>query len=337
MASRNDKTVKGLGLGKRSSAQIVKQRFVGMRLDQFLRQLLPRLTRGTIQAMIQSGQVTIDGQEARHSKMRVRLGMQVEWREHASEDTDNKAGIQDNLFGQVKVLAEDDQVLALMKPAGIAVHPVRSSQKGTLRDWLSTYYPQVLSIGDSSLRPGIVHRLDKETSGVMVVAKTEKAFAALKHLFQERKVDKEYLALVYGTVPSPSGVIKYPLGRTKGSIRRAIPQGKRQFGGEIREAITEYQLHTRYPQYDLLSVKPKTGRTHQIRVHMATLGHPVVGDRLYRFKEHRRDPLLPPYQLLHAERLKFTLFSKKYQFRAPLPGYYSDILSILNLKREESI
>lgn len=158
---------------------------------------------------------------------------------------------------------------------------------------------------------------------------------ALKKLFQERKIQKEYLALVYGTVESPSGIINKPLGRVKGSIRRGIPEGKREFAGELREAETEYVLHTRYPQYDLLSVKPKTGRTHQIRVHLASLGHPIVGDKLYRFKEHRKDPLLPPFQLLHAENLRFSLFGKKYRFEAPLPDYFQDTLSILALQKAE--
>ncbi len=334
MTSRISRKVNTAAPSIRPTVQIVKQRFVGMRLDQFLKQFLPWATRGFIQHMIQSGQVAIDGHEVRLSKHKVRLGMAIKWEACIVGDIQEKVDAQTVLLSQVKVLAEDEHVVVLAKPAGLAVHPIRSSQRGTLKDWLSTHYPQVMAIGENPLRPGIVHRLDKETSGVMVVAKTMRAFTALKSLFQERKVQKEYLALVYGNLKFPSGVVNLPIGRTKGSIRRAVPQGKREFGGAMREAITEYALHTRYPQYDLLLVKPKTGRTHQIRVHMAALEHPIVGDRLYRFKEHRRDPLLPPYQLLHAKSIAFTLFGKKYQLEAPLPEYYSDILSILALKQE---
>ena len=127
----------------------------------------------------------------------------------------------------------------------------------------------------------------------------------------------------------PSGVIDLPIGRIKGEKKRAVPAGKRQFGGELRDAVTEYALHTRYTGYDYLSVKPKTGRTHQIRVHLSALGHPIVGDLLYRFKEHRHDPLKPPFQLLHASELRFQLGRQKYHFSAPLPSYFRDTLKML--------
>lgn len=335
MKSRINQEVKSSKSSKGHVLQLVKQRFVGMRLDQFIKALFPHATRGFVQQMIQSGEVLVDGKVAERPDSKVRLGAKVEWPKYYQERTKKGPSVSEAILSQVRVIAEDEHILALFKPAGLSMHPIRSGQAGTLVTWLSTRYPQIMAVGESPMRPGIVHRLDKETSGVVIVAKTQSSFVALKSLFQTRAMQKEYLALVYGNIKSPSGTINLPLGRKKGSIKRAVPLGKREFGGELREAVTEYELHTRYPQHDLLLVKPKTGRTHQIRVHLAALGHPIVGDRLYRFKEHRQDPLLPPYQLLHAKGIRFSLFGKKYRIEAPLPEYYSDILSILALQREE--
>lgn len=318
-------------------SRVVKLRCVGKRLDQFLAETLPLYSRGEWQRLIRSGQVRVAGEVVSEPRLKLGLGQVVDWPKTSSLNPKEVSTVSApaKTLNEVKVLAETDDMLVLSKPAGISMHPVRRGQPNTLTEWLSTRYPQILGIGETPERPGMVHRLDKDTSGIVLIAKHDKAFQALKHLFQERKIHKEYLVLVYGTVSSPSGVIDKPLGRVKGSIRRATPGGKRAFGGELRKAETEYSLHTRYPQYDLLSLKPKTGRTHQIRVHLASLGHPVVGDRLYRFKEHRRDRLTPPHQLLHAFRLNFSLFGKKYRFEAPLPEYFQDTLSILALEKTE--
>lgn len=319
--------------------RVVKLRMVGKRLDQFLALEIPTLSREQVKRLLRSGAILVNGQVVKEAKTRLVLGARITWDKALMHDKNlpKTKGQVEEVLPRVEVLAETDGFLVLNKPAGLSMHPVRKGQAGTLTEWLSTHYPQLLGVGEVSERPGMVHRLDKETSGIVLVAKTQKAFMALKNLFQERKIQKEYLALVYGNVASPSGVIDKPLGRIKGSVRRAIPTGKRAFGGELREAVTEYALHTRYPQYDLLSVEPKTGRTHQIRVHLASLGHPVVGDKLYRFKEHRQGLLLPPFQLLHAARIRFTLLGKKYRFEAPLPGYFRDSLSILALKKAEGL
>lgn len=321
---------------RRTRESVVKLREVGERLDQFLGSRLKSLSRRDLQEHIRTGRITLDGAPALKPHQRLALGQVVSWIEPSlPAATVSGAGLENPAFQRLKVIAETPDLLVLNKPAGISMHPARKGQTGTLTDWLSERYPQVASVGENPLRPGMVHRLDKDTSGVVVIAKTDKTFATLKRLFQERAVTKQYLALVYGQVEEPSGVIEAPLGRVRGSIRRAVPSGKRAFGGELREARTEYALHTRYPQHDLLSVEPKTGRTHQIRVHLATLGHPVVGDRLYRFKGHADDPLQPPHQLLHAAEIRFILFGKKEVFRAPLPDYYADTLQILALQKEK--
>lgn len=316
----------------------VKLAQVGSRLDQFLAVALPQWSRGAVQELIRAGAVRIDGVPVTKLHHKLALGQEVNWLIQSERPSLAEGSLQKAppaIFADINVIAETDAMVVIAKPAGIAMHPVGRQAALTLTDWLSTYYPQIAGVGDQPSRPGMVHRLDKDTSGVVVIAKHDKAFRALKRLFHDRLMEKEYVALVYGNLASPSGVIDKPIGRVRGSARRSVPAGKREFGGELRGAVTEYGLHTRYPQYDLLSVKPKTGRTHQIRVHLASLGHPIVGDRLYRFKEHRRDPLIPPHQLLHAEALAFTLFGKPYRFKAPLPGYFSDILSVLALQKGE--
>jgi 23S rRNA pseudouridine1911/1915/1917 synthase len=229
------------------------------------------------------------------------------------------------------ILAAQQDFLVLAKPAGLSMHPVGSVRRGnTLAEWVLSAFPEVARVGDNPMRPGLVHRLDRDTAGIVLVARTQRAFAGLKKLFQDRKVEKTYAALVYGHLPAPSGTISLPLGRVRGSIRRGTLVGKRRFGGETREAVTEYELRTRYPQHEFLSIKPKTGRTHQIRVHLAALGHPVVGDRLYGFKTHRRDLLRPPFQLLHAERIAFSWKGKKYAYVAPPPPHLTEALRTLD-------
>lgn len=317
--------------------RVVKLRMVGKRLDQVLTDTLKGVSREEVKGLIRAGTVFLNGQVAIAPDTRVALGDTLRWdRVKVSGLSTQQARLgADDAVLRVQVMAETEDFLVVNKPAGLAMHPVGKTGYPTVTQWISTRYPQIVGVGEVTQRPGMVHRLDKDTSGLVLIAKHQKAFMALKSLFQQRKIVKEYLALVYGTLSLPSGVQSQPIGRVKGGIRRATPVGKRVFGGELREAITEYSLHTRYPQYDLLSLKPKTGRTHQLRVHVASLGHPIVGDRLYRFKEHRTDALRPPYQLLHAAKIQFQLFGKKYRFEAPLPAYYQDILSILSLKKAE--
>ncbi|MEP7162936.1 MAG: RluA family pseudouridine synthase [Candidatus Moraniibacteriota bacterium] len=312
---------------------IVKGKYNGSRLDQYLVQapfVWPKGKPGrvAIQELITLGAIRVNGNKVRPG-YRVKPGETV-----TLEALEKKKSVRRPPLPPIPVLFEDDSLIVIDKPAGLSMHPVRKGQKGTLVDWILKKYPTLKEIGDDPLRPGIVHRLDKESSGIIVLTKTQDAFLALKSLFQGRKVKKEYAALVYGVTREKKGLIELPLGRVRGGIRRGTPVRKRSFAGEMRPAETEYKLLTAYSQHSLLSLKPKTGRTHQIRVHLASIGNPVVGDLLYRFKIHRKDILSPPHQLLHAKKLSFTLLKGKYAFESELPDYFQRAIQTLDEKKE---
>ena len=225
------------------------------------------------------------------------------------------------------VLFENDDFLVIDKPAGLLVHPTARSQGETVAHWLVATRPAVKGIGEDPMRPGLVHRLDKDTSGLLILAKTGKTFQALKALFQGKRIQKTYLALVYGHISPSQGVIEAPLTRRSGELKRRIAKVKEK----SREAVTEYRVLKRYRDYDWVEISPKTGRTHQIRVHLAHLGHPVIGDPLYAYRPHKRlkEPLAER-QLLHASRLSFELFGQKYEFFAPLPPDFLQVLKNLD-------
>jgi len=234
----------------------------------------------------------------------------------------------------LSVLYEDEQLIVIDKPAGLQVHPAGNNERKTVVHSLIAQYPEVRSLSEDILRPGIVHRLDRDTSGVLVIARTQASFEALKELFHDRKIKKTYLALVYGHTEFLSGEINKPLIRRSGELRRfavetpTVPEGARQ-------AQTKYFVIARYEACDLLKIIPSTGRTHQIRVHLASIGNPLVGDTLYAPKYVRREKRVRAKRhLLHALSLEFTLFSKKYSFSAPLPQDFRSVLKDIDETRD---
>jgi 23S rRNA pseudouridine1911/1915/1917 synthase len=214
-----------------------------------------------------------------------------------------------------RIIYENENFLAIDKPSGLMVHPARHTGKGmaktavreresTLVDWLLENRPEVKNVGDDpATRPGIVHRLDKETSGVMLVAKNQAYFEYLKSLFQNHEVKKTYYAIVRGVPQQKKGIINAPIGIKNGTLKRSVRSTKMQ-----KEAITEYEQMREFHQpgdektFSLLAVYPKTGRTHQIRVHLASIGHPIVGDKLYGPKVQ---PLWAHRLMLHAGGIEF--------------------------------
>ena len=278
----------------------------GERLDSFIARRAPQLSRSHAQRLINEGLVTLDGRRVRPSE-RVRAGAQVEVTVPPAEEPalEPEAGI------PLPILYQDLDILVVDKPAGLTVHPAPGHPRGTLVNALLARVPGLRGIA-GTVRPGIVHRLDKDTSGLMVVAKNDRAMRALQKQLKDREVHKAYLALVHG-VPNPRhGVIEAPVGRHPVNRKKmaVVPGG--------REAITRYRVLREIAggRYALLEVEPVTGRTHQIRVHLAAIGHPVFGDPLY----GKRSSLLPR-QFLHAARLgfKMPLGGREVEFESPLP------------------
>jgi 23S rRNA pseudouridine1911/1915/1917 synthase len=226
-----------------------------------------------------------------------------------------------------RIIYEDKNFLALDKPAGLLVHPTASSKEPTLANWLLKRYPEMKKVGDSD-RPGIVHRLDRDTSGIILAAKNQKYFEYLKNLFQTRAIKKTYRALVYGKLTPKKGIIEKEIRVKSGTTKRTVFKGR----GE-KSAVTEYKLLKQFTGFSWLEIIPLTGRTHQIRVHLASIGHSVVGDKLYGPKKSK-EVGLPNInrQLLHAYSLEFSLSpGKRLKLAADLPADIREVLR--NLKR----
>ena len=243
-----------------------------------------------------------------------------------------------------ELIYENADLVVVSKPAGMPVHEAKHSTDYSLCDWLLEKFPEIASVGDVSprgelaepYRPGIVHRLDKRTSGVMVVARTQDAFENLKRLFKERAIEKTYLALIVGVPKKKSGVIDAPIGRLRanptkrGILRQA--QDKSALRGS-RQATTEYRRLERLGEFSLLAVKPRTGRMHQIRVHLASIGTPVAGDKVY--GGGRTKPHGLPRQFLHAWKLAFSYpVGRRWQFEASLPPDLKEVLAGLRRLRK---
>ena len=231
----------------------------------------------------------------------------------------------------IRLIHAERDFLVLDKPAGISVHGGPGVRGRTVADWIIERYPETKGVGDEpALRPGIVHRLDRNTSGVMIVARNQEAFEKLKQLFKDRRVEKTYLALVVGTPKRKIGVIDAPIGRMASNPTKR-GTGPRVRGG--RKAMTEYRTLERIGSYTLLEVKPKTGRMHQIRVHLASIGTPVAGDTSYGGTRTRIEHL--DRQFLHAWRLAFSYpEGRRWQFDAPLPKDLKQILGHLRRLRK---
>jgi 23S rRNA pseudouridine1911/1915/1917 synthase len=211
------------------------------------------------------------------------------------------------------VVFENREILIINKPAGMVVHPSAGHADGTLVNAALAHAPDIEGVG-GEVRPGVVHRLDKDTSGLIILAKNDTAHRFIQRQFKNRKVQKTYLALVHGKPPTQDGQIEAPIGRDRRNRKRMGIMSP----GQGREAATIYHTIRAYEAYTLLEVQPITGRTHQIRLHLEFIGCPVVGDKLYGPRRSRR---LLPRQFLHAHRLRFLLPGKteSSEFTAPLP------------------
>jgi len=263
----------------------------GQRVDKYVAERSPELSRSRVQQLIDEGLLTVNGEPAKASR-RLERGDEV------VVHVPTESGPQ--LVAQplpLVVVFEDADLLVVDKPAGLVVHPAPGHSRGTLVNALLARYPDLPM--DQGNRPGIVHRLDKETSGLIIVAKNEDARRDLQRQFKQSKVHKAYLALVEGRMEPQQGIIDAPVGRDPRNRKRmaVLP-------GAGRKAVTEYRVLDQFEEQALLDVRPRTGRTHQIRVHLAFVGHPIVGDRIYGYRKQR---LGTERQFLHAHRLGFRL------------------------------
>jgi len=286
----------------------------GERLDAFLASRIEGWSRARLQRLIEVADVLVNGRVVKSSyKLRPNDEIEVELTPPPSTSF-----APENI--PLDVVYEDDELIVVNKPAGIVVHPAAGVMSGTLANALAFHFQQ-LSTSGGAVRPGIVHRLDKGTSGLMVVAKTETAHEDLADQFRDREIFKSYVALVHGQVEKRTGQIDQPIARDRGNrTRMAVVRGG-------RPSLSIYRVRKRFERFTLLNVELKTGRTHQIRVHLAWLKHPVVGDDAY---GAGRDKTIPDHQLrseianlgrqfLHAEQLGFRHPKTKEEMRFTVP------------------
>lgn len=292
----------------------------GLRLDQFVAFAVSSLSRTEVQRLIKAGEILVDGKPQK-SSYRLTAGEAITVHLPAPQD---RTVLAEDI--PLDVLYQDADLVAINKPAGMVVHPAHGSESGTLVNAALARWPEMRRVTGEE-RAGVVHRLDKDTSGVIVMAKTSAALKALQAQFKAHTTKKRYLALVEGIPPSSRGVIEAPIARDPRQRKRmaVVPKG--------RPAVTRYELLEDFGSHSLVDIDLLTGRTHQVRVHFAWLGHPVAGDRIYGYRK-----LTIPLKdriFLHAAALEVDSPStgQRLRFEAPLPPELSAILDDLRRQR----
>ena len=295
----------------------ITEQNINQRLDMYIASLDLDLSRSMAQKMIENNQVLVNEKPVKTS-YKTKL------------DDNIKIKIAEPKMAEIKaqeipldIIYEDNDIVVVNKPKGMVVHPGNGNPDGTLVNAVLNHCKGSLSGIGGEIRPGIVHRLDKDTSGLIIIAKNDKAHINLSKQIQDRKVKKIYTALVRGVIPEDTATIEMPIGRSK-TDRKKMAVRK-----DGKEAITHIKVLKRYRNYTLVKVKIDTGRTHQIRVHMAEIGYPVVGDEVY---SNGKNEFNVHGQMLHSTSLDFThpVTGKEMHFEAPLPGYFKDIIDELD-------
>lgn len=307
---------------------IVGQYEGGERLDAYLAQQLPDFSRSYFQKLIKSGGVSInDTKPKAHTVVKEEDVIEI------NEAPEEKLTEEKAVLPPLDIVAETKDYLVINKPSGLLVHPAPKQQTGTLVDLLLKHDKKIAKVGDSELRPGIMHRLDRDASGLMVIAKKQEAFDDLKSQFQNHDIKKEYFALVHGKAAKDSGEIIARIGRSKDRgrmVARAQPLES------DKDAKTLYDVVMRFPHATLVKVRTETGRMHQIRVHMKSIGHPLVGDTLYTPGKLRTGSLQPGRMFLHAATLGFTDLAGDWQeFHSDLPPQLHDFIEALKRKHKK--
>mgnify|MGYP000418880475 FL=1 len=291
-----------------------------IRLDAYISKQMQDLSRSMIQKLLEGNKINVNGKSEKPA-YKVQNGDIIEI--NIEEPKEVKIEAQDI---PLDIIYEDEDILVVNKQKGLVVHPANGNPDGTLVNAVMAHCKDSLSGIGGELRPGIVHRLDKDTSGLLIIAKNDKAHIQMSNQIKNREVKKTYIALVRGTIAENEATINMPIGRsTKDRKKMAVTKSG-------KEAVTHFKVLNRYTtdkgSYTLLEIKIDTGRTHQIRVHMAEIGHPVIGDVVY---SNGKNEFGVEGQCLHAKRLEFThpITGKEMKLEAPLPEYFKNIIEHL--------
>ncbi len=313
----------------------------GSRLDKFLAERLEEYSRAAIQKMIKEKNILVSSNETKPS-YKLKAGDIID-----IKSATDKIELKPDPSINIEVLYDEKDFAVIDKPAGLVVYPGTKHEEKTLVNGLLAKWPEIRFVGEDPVRPGIVHRLDKDTSGIMIIAKNNEAFQYFKNLFKNRKIEKIYTALVFGhlaetdgsTLLTTGGKIEFPIRRSKNNPIKQVAVAADKDPEGAREAITYFKVLKYFSdknenQYTFVEAKPKTGRMHQIRVHLATLGHPIVGDNIYQTKQNKQPPEISR-QLLHASAIKFiSQLGKEVEFTSTLPDDFSKFLKTLKKNKE---
>ena len=297
--------------------EIIVDDFDNVRLDSYISTKDSSLSRSTIQKLLEDNNITVNGENKKNS-YKVKIGDVIKVNIPDAKESDLVA--QDI---PIEIVYEDSDIIVVNKPKGMVVHPANGNPDGTLVNAIMNICKDSLSGIGGEKRPGIVHRLDKNTSGLLIVAKNDNAHIKMSEQIKNREVKKIYIALVRGSIEENEATINMPIARSKKDRK------KMAVDRDGKEAITHFEVIKRYGQYTLLRIKIDTGRTHQIRVHMSQIGHPVVGDDVY---SNGKNEFGVEGQMLHAKSLDFKhpVSGKQIHLEAEIPEYFKKVLDVLD-------